>query len=250
MLFELLTGRPAFPTRTGPMRQVLPAMLEDRRQQPPRLTPLNPAVTPAAEAIVRRCLQSDPARRYSSARELAEDITPSGPPAPATYSRTESQPGMVRTNGPFVIPELSPGPPLAVWRRRLRSPWQRGRSFTVGKSIDSLLCREAIRRVGSRPQLAVGNVVFADDLFVRADFGTQPTSPAPPWPRTVSPKIGTGSKSARSWPTCRPRRKRSGRPCRRHVRIWAEAESGPRTAPIIGSYVGEGDITAANRPRL
>jgi serine/threonine protein kinase/tetratricopeptide (TPR) repeat protein len=75
ILFELLTGRAAFPYHSGSLKEKLPAMLKDRRQPPPRLIPLNPAVTPAAEAIIRKCLEPDPDRRYPSARALQDDIT-------------------------------------------------------------------------------------------------------------------------------------------------------------------------------
>ena len=74
ILFELLTGQPAFPPRSGPLRECGPQMLADRRQPLPRLTAFNPAVTPAVEAIVRHCLETDPNRRYSSAKDLTEDI--------------------------------------------------------------------------------------------------------------------------------------------------------------------------------
>jgi serine/threonine protein kinase/tetratricopeptide (TPR) repeat protein len=74
VLFELLTGQPAYMARTGSMFTAVPAMLADRRQSPPRLTPHNPDITPAAEAIVRKCLEPDPAHRYQSARALQEDI--------------------------------------------------------------------------------------------------------------------------------------------------------------------------------
>src|SRR5207253_8539627 len=40
ILFELLTGRAAFPARPGPMTASLAAMLMDRRQPPPRVIPL------------------------------------------------------------------------------------------------------------------------------------------------------------------------------------------------------------------
>jgi serine/threonine protein kinase/tetratricopeptide (TPR) repeat protein len=74
IMFELLTGQAAFPARTGSVRTSLPAMLADRDQTPPRLASLNPAVTPAAEAIIRHCLEPNPDRRYPTARALMEDI--------------------------------------------------------------------------------------------------------------------------------------------------------------------------------
>jgi serine/threonine protein kinase/Tfp pilus assembly protein PilF len=69
VLFELLTGRHPFPD--GDTADVL---LRGRSSPPPMLRALNPAVTPSAEAIVRRCLEPDPARRYPSAAALAEDL--------------------------------------------------------------------------------------------------------------------------------------------------------------------------------
>jgi serine/threonine protein kinase/predicted Zn-dependent protease len=74
ILFELLTGRHPFEIRRGPIRDVVSRMIEDRRGPPPRLRPWNDAVSPATEAIVRRCLEPGPARRYQSARQLQEDL--------------------------------------------------------------------------------------------------------------------------------------------------------------------------------
>jgi serine/threonine protein kinase/predicted Zn-dependent protease len=72
--FELLSGRPPFPRRSGPGPKCIEEMRADRRGPAPRLRPLNPAVSPAVESIVRRCLAPDPAGRYQSARELREDL--------------------------------------------------------------------------------------------------------------------------------------------------------------------------------
>jgi serine/threonine protein kinase/tetratricopeptide (TPR) repeat protein len=80
ILFELLTGRTAYPapataSKAGSHGATdIGKMLVERAGPPPRLRAFNPAVSPAAEAIVRRCLEPDPARRYQSARELQEDI--------------------------------------------------------------------------------------------------------------------------------------------------------------------------------
>ncbi len=74
ILFELLTGRPPFPIHSGADREILRRMIAERNGPPPMLRPWNPKISPAAETIVRRCLQPDPAHRYRSARELHEDI--------------------------------------------------------------------------------------------------------------------------------------------------------------------------------
>jgi serine/threonine protein kinase/predicted Zn-dependent protease len=74
ILFELLTGRRAFPTRTGPVDDVVALRLADCKSMRPRVRPYNPQVSPAAESIVLRCLAPDPAQRYQSASELLEDL--------------------------------------------------------------------------------------------------------------------------------------------------------------------------------
>lgn len=74
ILTELLLGRPLFARHAGLMESTLPRMIAERNQQPPALGKENPEMTPAVEAILRRCLQPDPAQRYQSARELQEDL--------------------------------------------------------------------------------------------------------------------------------------------------------------------------------
>ena len=49
-------------------------MLADRRKPPPSLRKWNPAVSPAVEAIVRKCLAPDPRDRYLSADHLRDDF--------------------------------------------------------------------------------------------------------------------------------------------------------------------------------
>jgi serine/threonine protein kinase/Flp pilus assembly protein TadD len=76
ILFELLTGRHPFSTPTGPIKKVLDQMIADRLRPLPvgGVRCWNKAVSPAVEAIVRKCLDPNPARRYASARALQEDI--------------------------------------------------------------------------------------------------------------------------------------------------------------------------------
>ena len=63
VLFELLTGRHPYPR-----------LAQQTATDSPRLRDLNPAVSPSTEAIVRRCIHPDPARRYPTADALAGDL--------------------------------------------------------------------------------------------------------------------------------------------------------------------------------
>ena len=76
VLFEMLTNKHPFPME--PPGNSLPALLyrmaAERRTKAPSLRELNPAVPRSLDAIVRRCMDPDPARRYPEAAQLAEDL--------------------------------------------------------------------------------------------------------------------------------------------------------------------------------
>lgn len=74
IVFELLTGRAPFPTRVGGSDGVLQESAADRRRPVPWLRGFNPALSPAVEALVRKCLAANPADRYQSAADLGDDI--------------------------------------------------------------------------------------------------------------------------------------------------------------------------------
>lgn len=69
ILYELLTGRP--PVQAETWNQLLDQVLHDDPAPPTRL---RPDVRPELESICLKCLEKDPAARYTSAGELADDL--------------------------------------------------------------------------------------------------------------------------------------------------------------------------------
>ena len=69
ILYELLTGRPPF---QGETLQSILAQVQTADPVPPRR--LNLGTPPDLQTICLKCLQKDPAYRYASAQELADDL--------------------------------------------------------------------------------------------------------------------------------------------------------------------------------
>ena len=69
LLFEMLTGRPAFEGKTR--ASLLSAILKD---EPPPVSRAQPIAPAALDRIVSTCLAKDPDDRYQSARDLLRDL--------------------------------------------------------------------------------------------------------------------------------------------------------------------------------
>jgi serine/threonine protein kinase/tetratricopeptide (TPR) repeat protein len=75
ILFEMLAGEPAFPEvpSGGSLLELIELMIAGRRQVP-SLRGRCPEIPWSLEALVAKCLEFDPARRFARARDLAEDL--------------------------------------------------------------------------------------------------------------------------------------------------------------------------------
>jgi serine/threonine protein kinase len=123
ILYEMATGRPAF--RRDTPAQVLAAVIE---REPEPLSRLRGDVPPTLEALVSRCLQKDPERRFKKTDELAAELA-----ALAGRSRSGSlaeKAGVPAETSPAVSVEVLPAktPPPASppvyhvqTRRRVRA---------------------------------------------------------------------------------------------------------------------------------
>jgi eukaryotic-like serine/threonine-protein kinase len=74
ILYELLTLQLPFRLPQGPVDECITRLITQRRVGPPDVRRANRDVSPAVAAIVRRCLDGNVARRYQSARQLADDL--------------------------------------------------------------------------------------------------------------------------------------------------------------------------------
>lgn len=72
MAFEMLTGTVPFPATSNGLKDV-EQLIAAREAGPPSIRALNPAVSPAVEAIVHKLLAPRPADRYQTAEELRTD---------------------------------------------------------------------------------------------------------------------------------------------------------------------------------
>jgi eukaryotic-like serine/threonine-protein kinase len=89
VLFEALTGKRPFasPRRGGSMLDLLNRAADLRLRPLPRMRDRHPEIPAALEAVIRRCLEPEPADRYQRASQLAADLQAVADDLPLPYTR-------------------------------------------------------------------------------------------------------------------------------------------------------------------
>jgi eukaryotic-like serine/threonine-protein kinase len=88
VVYEMLTGRPAFdaPTQTSLITSILTA-------EPPPIRSLNPAVPASIDRLVRRCLRKNPEERWQSMQSLGESLRWATDSSETDVGRASTRPG-------------------------------------------------------------------------------------------------------------------------------------------------------------
>jgi serine/threonine protein kinase len=158
ILYECLTGRPPF--LADSWQQTIEQVLRDEPAPPARL---HPGVPPDLETICLKCLEKEPARRYASAEELADDL--------ARFVEGK----------PVIAVPLSAAERLA----RLAAADGYQLAGEIGRGPRSTVCRA---RCGELPQ-PVALKVFRAGLVPRAEWEARLRRDAEPWAGLAHPQI-------------------------------------------------------------
>jgi eukaryotic-like serine/threonine-protein kinase len=98
ILYELLTG--TLPFGAPSVAEILVGILG---KAPPPVTALRPDVPPGLAAVIARCLEKDPERRFAGAADLARALAPFGP-----WSQPGAHVGSMTGTGPAAVLQVPP----------------------------------------------------------------------------------------------------------------------------------------------
>ncbi len=254
VLFEMLTGTRAFggstPTEIALARVEAPA---------PSARAVNPAVTPALDAIVRRATAPQPADRYPNAGALAADLEALARPADSTSPTT-----IVTTGGPAALPgpPSSAASPAGTAARRTEAAHRRAPAGRDGPglAVPSLLLVAIVLGVagaagafllGGGPGLAVespGGVAEIDPT------DPPPGTPAAEEPATSAPEDPATGGPATDLPTPRTGADGTADLCEAAgsdtCSLGAAVYAPSRFAPAVQFAVADGWSTFLHQPGI
>jgi serine/threonine protein kinase len=121
MLYEMLSGgeRPftgEHARTTGSTSEKI--RWEQLNLEPPSLRKLNPTVAPDLEAVVLKCLEKSPDRRFASVQEFLNALTLAIPGAEKAAETKAKVPGKKKVEPTPVTPPSQPPPGRYAWMRR------------------------------------------------------------------------------------------------------------------------------------
>lgn len=190
-MFELLAGRAPFMGET--LAELCVAVLTN---ETPRLREVRPDVPPELEAIVQRCLEKSPERRYQNMGELALALSEFGSASSRLLARrSASLSGAPRESLPPDL--LSPGPssPTVVSQNQA-PPVRANQARDVGLVSDATILAPT-----SAPKRPVWPLALAVSVVGAGVLGWSLRSP-PPAPAAVAPAVSASE--ARGAPSAQP----------------------------------------------
>ncbi|MFY2561463.1 TonB family protein [Corallococcus terminator] len=156
VLFQMLMGRPPFIARDH-----IELIFAHYKEAPPTFQQLRPdiAVPPEIEAVVRRCLEKDPARRFQTMDELLEGLREASMSAGGN-SGIFKRPGGATTTGPYPSPLFSSAGSAGT---------DSGDTLAVDISVEVPVAVQRARQrtlaIGGLGGLAVAGLVAAGAIF-------------------------------------------------------------------------------------
>ena len=180
VIYELLSGRAPFVAESMP--ELIAAVLQ--AQHAPLAT-LRPEVSSELDAVVQRCLEKDPARRFASVAELAEALAPFGPPR-SDVSVERIRHVLLRATTDGRVPGAAgsgPGLPRAAPVPRSASALESGPTIAVQAKTNApwaLSTSQAVRASARRTHAAkvAAGVLVVACVAVAAFLGIRPRQAA------------------------------------------------------------------------
>jgi serine/threonine protein kinase len=188
VLYELLSGRAPFSATTAP------ALLAQIVADPPRpLRAMRPEVPRALEALINRCLEKEPARRFANVAELARELgrfgSEEGRASSERVSRISLAPAARKPTPRDAVRQLATGPTLIAIEPRPRkrprsSPARWGVPLALGVSGACGVLWFVLREHDARPVPAAS--ASTRDPVIWTPAAVAPAPLATPVPGTVS----------------------------------------------------------------
>ncbi|WP_426750956.1 TonB family protein [Myxococcus sp. Y35] len=170
VLFQMLMGRPPFIARDH-----IELIFAHYKEAPPTFQQVRPDlhIPPEIEAVVRRCLEKDPARRYQTMDEMLEGLREASAAAGGN-SGIFKRPGGATTTGPYPSPALF---------SNVGNNTESGDTLAVDISVEVpqevKRARQRTLLTGGLGGLVVAGLIAGGAIFFLTNKEAPPPAPAP-----------------------------------------------------------------------